>query len=227
MALIPFGHGSGAISMQDLIDFFGGAPNATIPYYPPNNLGSFYKGGAVVPNIAQNAAIPTSGAISLSNFRNAYTDLYFVRTPATKQINKNTITTGGQVVAAWYLFDGMWGNPADWEMGYGANMKYACQYQYTLTITSYNVFAGGVYIYPRLTAATPSPVGYSSGLKTGFVDATSWTEAGNLGFGVEMFVYQNTEAYVTGYITMSVRHPLALSTVITTNVNFTFNVFGP
>jgi len=49
-----------AISMNTLNTEFGGG----------YSLSSYYRGGSFVPNIPQNAAVPTSGQISLGNFYN-------------------------------------------------------------------------------------------------------------------------------------------------------------
>jgi hypothetical protein len=54
---------SGAINFGQLQTEFGGSN--------PIGLNEYYKGGTYVPNIAANAAVPTSGAISLSNFYSA------------------------------------------------------------------------------------------------------------------------------------------------------------
>ena len=54
---------SGAISLLNLQTEFGGAN--------PIGLNEYYRGGAYVPNTAQNSAVPTSGAIALSNFYGA------------------------------------------------------------------------------------------------------------------------------------------------------------
>lgn len=51
---------SGAISLSDLRGEFGGSA--------PDSLSEYYRGGSLVPDIAANAGIPTSGAISLSDF---------------------------------------------------------------------------------------------------------------------------------------------------------------
>lgn len=51
---------SGAITLAMLQAEFGGSS--------PVSLSSYYRGGGLVPNSAQNAAIPTSGSISLSQF---------------------------------------------------------------------------------------------------------------------------------------------------------------
>lgn len=54
---------SGQISMGDIVAEFGGEA--------PHALSEYYKGGAYVQNIAQNAAVPTSGQIKLSDFYGA------------------------------------------------------------------------------------------------------------------------------------------------------------
>lgn len=54
---------SGNISILDLCTEFGATA--------PKSLTDFYKGGTWVPNIAANAAVPTSGSISLTNFYSA------------------------------------------------------------------------------------------------------------------------------------------------------------
>ena len=55
--------GSGTISMQDLINEFGGSGAVS--------LSDYYRGGGLVPDIAQNSGVPTSGAIKLSDFYGA------------------------------------------------------------------------------------------------------------------------------------------------------------
>lgn len=51
---------SGPISLSDIRNEFGGSA--------PDSLSEYYRGGAYVPNIPANNSIPTSGAISLSDF---------------------------------------------------------------------------------------------------------------------------------------------------------------
>ena len=215
-SLIPFNHATGSLPFSDIISFFAGATVSGI-YTPPTDLGSFYRGGTTVPNITENNAIPTSGTIAFSNFRNAYTNMYFVDTPNSKSGIRNTISSGGQVVVAWYAFDTPWGTPADWQMGYSTYIKWAAEYQYSLTITSFVVNAGGYTVYPRLTAATP----------TTWTAASGWGTAGQVGFGVEMYVNQNSEIFCQGYVTMQVRHPQNTGYTLSVNVPFVLNAFGP
>lgn len=55
--------GSGAISLSDIAGEFG----VSAPY----SLTDFYRGGANVPDIPANSGVPTSGAISITDFYGA------------------------------------------------------------------------------------------------------------------------------------------------------------
>lgn len=55
---------SGQIAITDIQTFFGGGGTNIA-------ISSYYKGGGLVPNIAGNSGVPTSGVISLSNFYGA------------------------------------------------------------------------------------------------------------------------------------------------------------
>ena len=52
--------GSAPISITNLVTEFGGSA--------PHSLTEYYRGGGLVPDTATNASVPTSGAISLTNF---------------------------------------------------------------------------------------------------------------------------------------------------------------
>ena len=54
---------SGAISIDDIVDEFGGTS--------PDGLDEYYRGGTYVPDTATNSGVPTSGAISLEDFYGA------------------------------------------------------------------------------------------------------------------------------------------------------------
>ena len=66
-----------AISMTTIATEFGG----TVPH----SLSEYYRGGGLVPNAPQNAAIPTSGTISMGNFYGAVN-----RVPVSLTITGNT-----------------------------------------------------------------------------------------------------------------------------------------
>ena len=69
---------SGTISINDIATEFGG----TVPH----SLSEYYRGGGLVPNIAANSSVPTSGTISISNFYGAQNALWV------------TTMTAGQVI---------------------------------------------------------------------------------------------------------------------------------
>ena len=60
---------SGPISMQDIVDEFGGDA--------PHNLDEYYRGGSRVPNANINVNVPSSGAIAVGNFYGASKIIYF------------------------------------------------------------------------------------------------------------------------------------------------------
>ena len=71
---------SGAISIQDLVDEFGGSQ--------PHAMSEYYRGGSEVPNVPANSDIPTSGTLALSDFYGAVDAVFIVGTGG-------TITTSG------------------------------------------------------------------------------------------------------------------------------------
>lgn len=118
MPLIPFGNATGDVSMLELRNFYGKLNQYTNDSIAISNL---YKGGLLVPNISQNSSIPTSGAISLSNFRNSYNNFYWEDAPNTQGgfgFNLN----GGTVYVQWQdsneASSNLSGNGAS-EVGYG------------------------------------------------------------------------------------------------------------
>lgn len=97
MPTIPFGNATGDVTMLELRNFFGKLnqyDSGTI------SMGDLYKGGTLVPNISGNSSIPTSGAISLSQFRNAYHDFVWERYPS-NQGGFGFNPSGGMVYVQW------------------------------------------------------------------------------------------------------------------------------
>ena len=60
--------GSGAISMTDIVNEFGGSV--------PHSLSEYYRDGGAVPG--NNTSVPTSGAISMGDFYNAVNEIQIV-----------------------------------------------------------------------------------------------------------------------------------------------------
>lgn len=68
---------SGAISMSQLRTEFGGTA--------PDSLSEYYRGGGLVPDVPDNAAVPTSGTIKLTDFYNATARTFGLTDIATPQ----------------------------------------------------------------------------------------------------------------------------------------------
>ena len=83
---------SGAISLSQLRTEFGGSA--------PDSLSEYYRGGALVPSIPNNAAVPTSGAIKLRDFYSS-----------TKALS--TVMTRGSSGASRGFSQGSYGSLAD------------------------------------------------------------------------------------------------------------------
>ena len=115
---IPFGHATGPVSLKaDVAAFFGGEGSASLSEYYK------YPGGLHVPSISQNSAIPTSGTISLSNFRNSYTAFYFIKSPIGKSKTINTQGAGRSLILDW-------NKVTDWEIGWGDRLELTSSYRY-------------------------------------------------------------------------------------------------
>ena len=58
------------------------------------SLSNYYKGGSKVPNATQNASLPTSGAISVSNFRNCISKVTATITGVEVNVVASSILSG-------------------------------------------------------------------------------------------------------------------------------------
>ena len=112
---------SGAISMAQIQAEFGGPT--------PIVLSNYYRGGAYVPNTPPNAAIPTSGAISLSQFYG----------------------TGQQCAGSIVAASGGYG------IGYYSGAQGSISYTKSNTVygkTLQGIYCSGVYLYVGFTTVT-------------------------------------------------------------------------
>jgi len=109
--------GSGAISIGNLATEFGGGA--------PHSLTEYYRGGGLVPNTSQNNGVPTSGAISLTNFYGAaaYTNIHSVYRSAgdpaayyycVEELPWITCPTTVNLWTAWMTISYSGGNPGAW-----------------------------------------------------------------------------------------------------------------
>lgn len=90
---------SGTISLANVQSEFGGSN--------PISISEYYRGGAEVPNVSINNSIPTSGAISLSNFYGGTNLLPFVS--GTHYVSNGSATsslTSGH--GSWSLHNTVW-----------------------------------------------------------------------------------------------------------------------
>jgi len=81
-----------AISMNTIATEFGG----TVPH----SLNEYYRGGGLVPNVPQNAAIPTSGAIPMGSFYGSTNRVAIPLTIAANAYNYDVFTNRGPTYAA-------------------------------------------------------------------------------------------------------------------------------
>jgi len=81
-----------AISMNTIATEFGG----TVPH----SLSEYYRGGGLVPDAPQNAAIPTSGAIPMGSFYGAVNRVAIPLTLAANTFNYDIFTNRGPTYAA-------------------------------------------------------------------------------------------------------------------------------
>lgn len=202
-ALIPFPVTSGQIRLQQVKDFFGG----TLMSNPaPNNLRAYLRGAGYVPDIGQNASVPSSGNFALTSLRGSYTTLYFTKLP--KSILKSVSTLGGSVNLNQTWSIGTSGDDK-FDVGFGAGMRGAVEYSYSLVEDTGGNKLTGV----TLVVDSGSPGNYNS-------YNTSVTVASPV-------VTVNTEARYSGTITINIRSKYSPYPVRTTTCKYFFNFIGP
>ena len=212
---IPIGVSSGAISLDNVRRLFGpsgGSPGT----YGTAAMSSYYRGGTYVPNITtgtpNNANIPTSGTISLSNFYDSFTSIFFQSGPNNKFATIVTTSQGGSANISWYP-----GN--DWTMGYAPNMEDLCEYQFfhEVDVLSENIGS--------LNSVTLVMNGTSYDLLASQADRTSSYGSGSIYINVS--APASSEAFVVGTITITARHRVYTSYTISRSFQYNFNVYGP
>jgi len=76
---------SGTLTIADIAGEFGGSA--------PHALSEYYRGGSLVPNVSQNNGVPTSGAISISDFYGATNYVPLSILGSTTWVTGNTSST--------------------------------------------------------------------------------------------------------------------------------------
>lgn len=190
---IPFPVTSGnPISIDDIATFFAGTSASR-----PDNLGAFYRGGSYVPNITTNNNIPTTGAISMSDFYGSATEFTFVMLNSYKSAAVSE-GTGTQTLNLFWSF-------GDWDVGPGGALDSGTEYRYSnFTITNID----GQATTPQVTSGTQT------------------FSTGNTTFTVSVTVAQQFEFFAYGTLTIEARPPSSPSTVVSRQVSWAFTVFG-
>ena len=114
-----------SLGLNQIKDFFAGGSNLSWNQ-APNNIRAYYRGGTYVPNIAQNAGIPTSGQISVNNFRSSHTSLFFTVLPSGFYKQTSTLNGTTSLTHSWAIGNG------DFDVGFGPGMKGAAQFSYAV-----------------------------------------------------------------------------------------------
>jgi len=212
---IPIGVSSGAISLDNVRRLFGpsgGSPGT----YGTAAMSNYYRGGTYVPNITtgtpNNANIPTSGTISLSNFYDSFTSIFFQSGPGNKYTTINTTGQAGSATVSWYP-------GTDWTMGYAPEMEDLCEYQFVHEVDVLSENIGS------LNSVTLVMNGTSYDLLASQADRTSSYGSGSIYITVS--APQNSEAFVVGTITITARHRVYTSYTISRTFQYNFAVYGP
>lgn len=183
------------INQSDVINFFGGSE----PLFRQPNLRAYLKGGTFVPNISQNAAIPTSGNLALTNFLGSATSLYFTSFGSSQIASANTIPGPQSLSLTWIVGAAGSQNPS---IGYG-NIRFSCQYYWTLSEDT----------------SLDTGVSISAG-------AGTWS-SDNLGVTLSASAPQNSERTYMGTLTLYVRSSYDTSKVLSTSFGYNFSFLGP
>jgi hypothetical protein len=213
---IPIGVSSGAISLDNIRRLYGPASaSGSGVVYGTAALNNYYRGGTYVPNITSgtpnNSNIPTSGQISLSNFYNAMTSMYFINNPPSKSVNLNTLSTSQSDAMVWI-------NGTDWTMGYGPDMVDLVEYSITHEIEFFDLFFGSLSELRFRANAT------DYNLLTSQAD---FTNAWGIGYmSLNITAAQGTEFLMNTKVTITARHRVYTGYTITTSFNYFVNVYS-
>lgn len=142
---IPIGGASGPFSFNNARQIFGGV-NFTV--FSRTNLSQYVRGGYNVPDIPENAHVPTAPPITLNQLRNSYTSIYYSGPMATETVNINLSNPDGQDSQSLNVDGGE-------NLGYGF-IRESCEYRYTLTRSN------GSYTPSYIYAQSGNPSVYSA-----------------------------------------------------------------
>lgn len=192
---IPIGISSGTIALSNIRSFFGGNS-------PPTNLRSYLKGGAYVPNITENASVPSSGTVSVRNFLGSYQSLYAEIPPVNQNAGVDTaVNPGSKTLSVTWNMNGS-SSPHP-KFGYGT-ISQGLEYRFIVTPS--------LSVAPTLTSGSASPGTFST---SNTYATLSVTRTGVV------------EAEYEGTLTIEARKPSYPSGVLTITVGYNLYFKGP
>lgn len=208
--MMYFGHSTGAIPLSDIRDFFRGPPENTVYQVLGSqaSISEYYKGGSYVPNITENANIPTSGTIGFSDFRDSATTFSIASLTASKSTFKSTnSSTNTTAILSWYILDNIFAE--DLETGYSPYFKPDVEFYVTLQVQSTQNPSEPV----TLTSETP----------------TTWTHIDNTNrrFGVTKTVVGLDFTYNYGTMTVYMRPASYPTAVAQASCSWVIQFQGP
>ncbi|WP_269519458.1 hypothetical protein [Alteromonas sp. BMJM2] len=180
---------------KHIANFFGGGFDVYLTDY--------LRGGGLVPSIEQNAHVPKTPPIEISDLYDTSSALYFIYKPPNKDIGANTLNGGKSLELSWNIV-------RDYNVGYGELARYL-EYRYTFTSESDQLFSGGSASDVSIGSPTNSP--------------GTWAQ--NNG-SVRLYVSapQNSERFYHGTITMYCRNAIDTSLVISKTVDWMMYFYG-
>lgn len=177
--------------------FFGGESQP--------RLTDYLRGGGLVPSIQQNAHVPTSPPIRLTDLYDTSSALYFIYKPPDKAASKNTSQSGQTIELVWDVV-------TDYNVGYGKLAEYL-EYRYTFTSDGSELSNGN---------GSPSDVTINS--TTG--NPGTWSQNnGEVWLRASAPFY--SERFYKGTLTIYCRNAIDTSLVISRTVTWVMFFFGP
>lgn len=193
------------VKLSDVINFFGG----TGLFTPAKNLSAYLKGGAYVPNITKNAAIPTILPLKLSQFVGSGTVLYFTKYPQSRMAAISVVGSAQTLELAWAFNGPEAYNPA---IGYGF-IRNAVEYRWE--IVEDPAFAPD----GRVTGITIHPINGTAS------QIGNWNKF-NPGITIRSSGPANSELFYSGTITVFVRSLYDITKVISKSFTYRMQYYG-
>jgi len=165
----------------------------------PNDLDLFLRGGGYVPDIVENAGVPTSPPIEMGDLIGSATTLYFEDIPGGKSDERNTTSSPATMVVTWTM-------GTDWNLGFGLNMNDVAEKRYSFTVDTW-------------------PFGRSASDVTMPFGSTSWGLTNN-SVSLEADGFQGQEGDFTGTLTIEVRHPTDPAKIESVTVGWSLSYYG-